>query len=296
MALVETYDNATHFDLTYLMFVWMAFLPTAIFPWLYGSWVLSRPVKERLRGYFRLSSRRSNNSILKTHEPRLSTTEDFVSQDVTTEISHIQDSTSRHGDSFTRKHSRNRQHRRSSNSEGNSTASRGSRSNSTGRQAKRDSNASSDLREVSPFNERRCPLPEMKPVATFAYRKSSFLLDTNSTLSNDPSFPGSTSTLEHDLEIIDLLERERSMDIQEMLQREAAMVEQARMKTTPGQRILPDVAASRIMDASPQLLASSRGSTRRLKHKQLAKDFDRRDLHASRARRARRANWLKSTN
>lgn len=42
MALVETYENSTHFDLTYLMFVWMAFLPTTIIPWLYGSWVLSR--------------------------------------------------------------------------------------------------------------------------------------------------------------------------------------------------------------------------------------------------------------
>ncbi|XP_059615127.1 orexin/Hypocretin receptor type 1 [Phlebotomus argentipes] len=292
MALVETYDNATHFDLTYLMFVWMAFLPTAIFPWIYGSWVLTRPVKERLRGYFRLSSRRSNNSIPKAGEPRLSTTEDFVSQDVTTEISHIQESNySRHGDSFTRKHSRSRQHRRSSNSEGNSMASRGSRSNSVGRVAKRDSNASSELREVSPFNERKSAL-DVKPVASFAYRKSSFLLDTNSTLSNDPSFPGSTSTLEHDLEIIDLLERERSMDIQEMLQREAAMEEQSRAKP----RMLPEISPNRGLVTSPQLLASSRGSTRRVKHRQLAKDIDRRDLAASRARRARRTNWLKSTN
>ncbi|XP_055712349.1 orexin/Hypocretin receptor type 1 isoform X2 [Phlebotomus papatasi] len=296
MALVETYENSTHFDLTYLMFVWMAFLPTTIIPWLYGSWVLSRPVKERLRGYFRLSSRRSNNSIPKTNEPRLSTTEDFVSQDVTTEISHIQESNSRHGDSFTRKHSRRRDHRRSSNSEGASTASRGSRSNSVGRQTKRDSNASSDLREVSPFNERKCTAPlEGKPVTSFAYRKSSFLLDTNSTVSNDPSFPGSTSTLEHDLEIIDLLERERSMDIQEMLHREA-LEEQNRIKCIPGQRILPEISSNRGLVSSPQILSSSRGSTRRVRHKQLAKDIDRRDLQASRARRTRRTNWLKSTN
>ncbi|GAB0096355.1 G protein-coupled receptor, rhodopsin-like [Sergentomyia squamirostris] len=294
MTLVETYDNTTHFDLTYLMFVWMAFLPTAIMPWLYGSWVLSRPVKERLRGYFRLSSRRSNSSIPKVAEPRLSTTEDFVSQDATTEISHIQDSTSsRHGDSFIRKHSRSRQHRRSSNSD-----SKASRSNSVGRPTKRDSNASSELREVSPFNDRKSTLStDSKPVATFAYRKSSFLLDTNSTMSTESPFPGSTSTLEHDLEIIDLLERERSMDIQEMLQREASLeAEQVnRVKNVPSQRILPEVSPSRGV-VSPQLLSSSRGSTRRLKNRQLAKDIDRRDFHASRARRARRTNWLKSTN
>ncbi|XP_055534659.1 uncharacterized protein LOC129724073 [Wyeomyia smithii] len=59
MTLVETYENQAHFDITYLMFVWFAFLPTVIVPWIYASWVLSRPAKERLRGYLRLSSRRN---------------------------------------------------------------------------------------------------------------------------------------------------------------------------------------------------------------------------------------------
>lgn len=42
MVLVETYENTAHFDITYLMFVWMAFLPTVINPFVYASWILSR--------------------------------------------------------------------------------------------------------------------------------------------------------------------------------------------------------------------------------------------------------------
>lgn len=42
LVLEETYDNSGHFDLTFLMFVWMAFLPTVINPWIYATWVLSR--------------------------------------------------------------------------------------------------------------------------------------------------------------------------------------------------------------------------------------------------------------
>ncbi|XP_055585654.1 uncharacterized protein LOC129738469 [Uranotaenia lowii] len=62
MTVNETYDNEAHFDITYLLFVWIAFLPTVIVPWIYGSWVLSRPAKERLRGYLRLSSRRNTGT------------------------------------------------------------------------------------------------------------------------------------------------------------------------------------------------------------------------------------------
>nr|AGX85001.2 NPYLR3 [Aedes aegypti] len=62
MALEETYESEAHFDITYLMFVWMAFLPTVIVPWIYANWVLSRPAKERLRGYLRLSSRRNTGT------------------------------------------------------------------------------------------------------------------------------------------------------------------------------------------------------------------------------------------
>lgn len=42
MTMVETYENQAHFDITYLLFVWIAFLPTVVVPWIYGSWVLSR--------------------------------------------------------------------------------------------------------------------------------------------------------------------------------------------------------------------------------------------------------------
>lgn len=42
MVLTETYENARHFDFTYLMFVWTAFLPTVIFPCIYVCGILSR--------------------------------------------------------------------------------------------------------------------------------------------------------------------------------------------------------------------------------------------------------------
>ncbi|XP_053678183.1 G-protein coupled receptor moody [Anopheles nili] len=61
MTVAETYENQAHYDITFLMFVWIAFLPTIIVPWMYASWVLSKPTKERLRGYLRLSSRRNTN-------------------------------------------------------------------------------------------------------------------------------------------------------------------------------------------------------------------------------------------
>ncbi|XP_050080399.1 uncharacterized protein LOC126568038 [Anopheles maculipalpis] len=62
MSVAETYENQAHYDITFLMFVWIAFLPTIIVPWMYASWVLSKPTKERLRGYLRLSSRRNTNT------------------------------------------------------------------------------------------------------------------------------------------------------------------------------------------------------------------------------------------
>lgn len=42
LVLEENYENSGHFDLTFLMFVWIAFLPTVINPWIYATWVLSR--------------------------------------------------------------------------------------------------------------------------------------------------------------------------------------------------------------------------------------------------------------
>lgn len=42
LSLEETYENQKHFDFTYLMFVWVAFLPTVIFPCIYASQILPR--------------------------------------------------------------------------------------------------------------------------------------------------------------------------------------------------------------------------------------------------------------
>ncbi|XP_059223308.1 uncharacterized protein LOC106096041 [Stomoxys calcitrans] len=61
LSMEETYENQKHFDFTYLMFVWIAFLPTVIFPCIYATQILPRDEQERLRGYFRLSSKRLPN-------------------------------------------------------------------------------------------------------------------------------------------------------------------------------------------------------------------------------------------
>lgn len=37
----ETYENSSQFDVTYLMFVWVAFLPTIISPVMYSLWIIS---------------------------------------------------------------------------------------------------------------------------------------------------------------------------------------------------------------------------------------------------------------
>ena len=42
LVLEETYDNSGHFDLTFLMFVWIAYLPTVVNPWIYATWILPR--------------------------------------------------------------------------------------------------------------------------------------------------------------------------------------------------------------------------------------------------------------
>ena len=39
-SLTETYDNDAHFDLTYIICVWITFLPTVTLPWFYAHWVL----------------------------------------------------------------------------------------------------------------------------------------------------------------------------------------------------------------------------------------------------------------
>ncbi|XP_071552761.1 neuropeptide Y receptor type 5-like [Panulirus ornatus] len=59
---LETYDNSGHFDITYITFVWVAFLPTVTTPVLYGAWKMNRSTKERLLGYLHFRSRRSPTS------------------------------------------------------------------------------------------------------------------------------------------------------------------------------------------------------------------------------------------
>lgn len=44
LALVETYDNSGQFDLTYTIFVWVAFVPTCSTPLLFATWQMSRYV------------------------------------------------------------------------------------------------------------------------------------------------------------------------------------------------------------------------------------------------------------
>ena len=39
-SMTETYENDSHFDLTYIIFVWITFLPTVTLPWFYAHWVL----------------------------------------------------------------------------------------------------------------------------------------------------------------------------------------------------------------------------------------------------------------
>ena len=38
--MTETYENDSHFDLTFIIFVWITFLPTVTLPWFYAHWVL----------------------------------------------------------------------------------------------------------------------------------------------------------------------------------------------------------------------------------------------------------------
>ena len=38
--MTETYESDSHFDLTFIIFVWITFLPTVTLPWFYAHWVL----------------------------------------------------------------------------------------------------------------------------------------------------------------------------------------------------------------------------------------------------------------
>ncbi len=43
----ETYENDTEFDLTYMVLVFVTFLPTLILPWFYAHWILIGKVLNR---------------------------------------------------------------------------------------------------------------------------------------------------------------------------------------------------------------------------------------------------------
>ncbi|XP_049820202.1 neuropeptide F receptor isoform X2 [Aethina tumida] len=60
--LPETYDNSGNFDLIYTISVWAGFMPTCSTPLFYAAWQMSRSSKERLRGYFRISNRKLQQS------------------------------------------------------------------------------------------------------------------------------------------------------------------------------------------------------------------------------------------
>lgn len=54
----ENGDNTGHFDITYITFTWFGFLSTCTNPVLYASWQMSDTTKDRLKGYFRFSTKR----------------------------------------------------------------------------------------------------------------------------------------------------------------------------------------------------------------------------------------------
>lgn len=86
MIMVETYENAKHFDITFLMFVWIAFLPTVIFPAIYASQILPRNERKRLRGYLRLSARHFRKSRQDSQEESIEKDENTTTTQTTTII------------------------------------------------------------------------------------------------------------------------------------------------------------------------------------------------------------------
>ncbi|CAO1338270.1 unnamed protein product [Diamesa serratosioi] len=60
MNVPETYENTLHYDLCFLMFIWISLLPTIITPIIFFSWMLSRPTKVKLKSFFRFSHTRNN--------------------------------------------------------------------------------------------------------------------------------------------------------------------------------------------------------------------------------------------
>ncbi|ELT95621.1 hypothetical protein CAPTEDRAFT_24737, partial [Capitella teleta] len=55
---LENEGNAGHLDVTYLTFTFFGFMSTCTTPVLFASWCMSDQAKERLKGYFRFSTKR----------------------------------------------------------------------------------------------------------------------------------------------------------------------------------------------------------------------------------------------
>ncbi|XP_043483621.1 prolactin-releasing peptide receptor isoform X2 [Leptopilina heterotoma] len=53
LALYETYENSSYFDILYILFVWIAFLPSVTTPVIYAFWQMTRKKRESLRNYCR---------------------------------------------------------------------------------------------------------------------------------------------------------------------------------------------------------------------------------------------------
>uniref|UniRef100_A0A1A9ZTM0 G-protein coupled receptors family 1 profile domain-containing protein n=1 Tax=Glossina pallidipes TaxID=7398 RepID=A0A1A9ZTM0_GLOPL len=66
LSIEENYENQKHFDFIYLMFVWIAFLPTIIFPFIYATQLLPRTQQQRICGYFRLFTKHFPKKSTKT--------------------------------------------------------------------------------------------------------------------------------------------------------------------------------------------------------------------------------------
>lgn len=60
----ENGDNSGHFDITYITFIWFGFLSTCTNPVLFASWRMSDTTKDRLKGYFRFSTKRKQKVIV----------------------------------------------------------------------------------------------------------------------------------------------------------------------------------------------------------------------------------------
>ncbi|XP_066947795.1 LOW QUALITY PROTEIN: orexin/Hypocretin receptor type 1-like [Macrobrachium rosenbergii] len=70
---LETYHNTGHFDVTFISFVWVAFLPTVTTPAIFALWKMPRSTKDRLQGYLRLSSRRRRSDQAQNLAPIITT-------------------------------------------------------------------------------------------------------------------------------------------------------------------------------------------------------------------------------